>query len=66
MTLNDMAQSDKATLSCREVCEVLGCAEYSLHTQAMTHPERLGFPVVCIGRRVRIPRLTFLAYIQGA
>lgn len=66
MTLDEIAASDKLTLNVNDVCKVLGCAPHALHMQAMSAPERLGFPVICIGNRVRIPRLPFLAFLRGA
>jgi len=46
-----------------EAAEYLGCNPQYLRIQAREHPERLGFPVVCIGQRVRIPRAPFMKFI---
>lgn len=65
LTLQEMERCDREYLIPREVAEVLGCAPYSINIMAKQCPERLGFNVVMIGRRVKIPRRPFLKYIKG-
>lgn len=57
--------TDKAMLTPSEVAPVLGCHPYAINVQALTDPARLGFPVTVIGRRVKIPRAAFLAWLEG-
>lgn len=66
MTLQEIRASDKVMLGPAEVCEVLGCKAYSINVQAKEDPKRLGFPVSIIGTRVRIPRVAFLKWLEGA
>lgn len=66
MTLDDVRQLDKATLTPAEAASVLGVSPQLLRIQARQQPERLGFPVTVIGRRVLIPREPFLAVMEGA
>ena len=63
MTINEIKQSDKDILTCADVSEVLKCDPYTLHVQAQQRPEMLGFPVICVGNRVKIPRKSFLQFI---
>lgn len=65
MTLKEIEQSDKEMLTCADVSEILKCNPYSLHIQAQQRPEMLGFRVVCIGNRVKIPRRPFLKFMEG-
>ena len=46
------------------VAPVLKCNPATLHMQAMEEPWRLGFPVIVMGSRVKIPRRPFLAYMK--
>ena len=62
MTLSEIRTSDKLMLTPTDVCEVLGCAAYSINLQAKADPKKLGFPVSLIGTRVRIPRTGFLKW----
>lgn len=65
MTLEQIRTSGKEVLTCRDVSEVLGADPGTLHQQAMDCPERLGFPVIVISRRVKIPRLAFIRFMEG-
>lgn len=66
MTLDDVRQLDKATLTPAEAAAVLGVSPQLLRIQARQQPEKLGFPVTVIGRRVLIPRLAFLRVMEDA
>ena len=66
MTLQEIRSSDKIMLNPAEVCDVLGCKPYSINVQAKEDPRKLGFPVSIIGTRVRIPRVAFLKWLDGA
>ncbi|MBR3240254.1 MAG: hypothetical protein IKF99_17665 [Oscillospiraceae bacterium] len=65
MTMEQIRASDKDVLTCADVAPVLKANGYTLHLQAMECPERLGFPVVVAGRRVKIPRLAFIRFMEG-
>lgn len=64
MTMKEIRESDKDFLTPSEVQEVLGCDTYSINVQAKEDASKLGFPVVILGTRVRIPRLGFLHWMQ--
>lgn len=63
--LDALFTTDKAMLTPAEVAPVLGCKPYAINVQALADPSRLGFPVAIIGRRVKIPRAAFLAWLEG-
>lgn len=64
MTLKEIENSSKEVLTCKDVASVLQCNPATLHLQAMEQPWRLGFPVIVMGSRVKIPRLPFLKYMK--
>ena len=47
----------------REVAAVLGTDGQSIRVWARQCPEGLGFPTVCVGNRVKIPKAGFIAYM---
>lgn len=63
MTLDEIRASDKAVLTPADVAEVLGCDAQDVRVQARMAPERLGFPVIIIKSRTKIPRVPFLRYM---
>lgn len=65
MTLFDIVKIPNETLTCKQVAPILGYGEYQLHQQAVKHPERLGFPVIVIGNRVKIPKNAFISFMNG-
>lgn len=65
MTLNDIHTSPRLWLTAEEIAPIIGCNAHAIRVQAHEDPGKLAFPVVVIGRRVRIPRVGFLAAIEG-
>ena len=65
MTLKEIEESTKEVLTCQDVAPVLQCSPATLHMQAIEQPWRLGFPVIVMARRVKIPRRPFLAYMKN-
>ena len=65
MTLADIHACTRPYLTAREIADILGCDPHSIRTQAHRDPHALGYPVIVIGRRVRIPTRPFLAYMEG-
>lgn len=55
---------DKLFLNASEVAPVLGSGEDDLRGAARARPDLLGFPVVCIGSRVKIPRKPFIDFLE--
>ena len=69
MTIEEIKKSDKDILVPKDIAEVLGCAPYSINCQAkadfLDGKNRLGFPVVIMGNRIKIPRQGFLNFWCG-
>ena len=65
MTLTEIEALEKAVLTCAEVAPVLMANPHTIHLQAVECPERLGFPVIVVGSRVKIPRIPFLMFMNG-
>lgn len=63
--LEALIVSDKLMLTPSDVAPVLGCDPYAINIQAREDASKLGFPVIMIGTRVKIPRLSFLQFIGG-
>ena len=63
MTLDDLKRVDRDWLLAREVAPILGTDPHSVRVAARLAPERLGFPVIVLGSRVRIPRVPFLRFM---
>lgn len=64
MTLKDIINMDKDFLTPAEVASVLNCAPQLIRYQAANHPEQLGFHFCRIGNRVKIPRESFISWMQ--
>lgn len=65
MTFEEIQKSDELMLTPAEVAEALHLDPNSLRAQAQHKPELLGFPVIVVGSRVKIPRVPFLKFLAG-
>lgn len=65
MTLEEIRSSDKTFLLASELAEVLETDPNTIRWQAHNAPEKLGFPVIVMKSRVKIPRLPFLEFITA-
>lgn len=65
MTMDEIRRSNQVFLTADEVAPVIGCNPQAIRVQAHADPLKLGFPVVVIGRRVRIPRAGFIEALGG-
>lgn len=63
MTLNDLKQIDRDWLLAREVAPILGTDPHSIRVWARLRPDDLGFPVIVVGSRIKIPRVPFLRFM---
>lgn len=63
MTLEEMRMSDATFLTPAQVAKVIGCDPHLIRLQARSCPEKLGFPVVVIASRTKIPRRKFLEWL---
>ena len=65
MTLADIEAMSVAVLTPAQVGAVLSLDPDTIRGQARECPEWLGFPVICAGSRVKIPREAFLRFMKG-
>ena len=63
MTLEELASVQGEILTCEQIADVLGSQPHTIRTQAKNDPASLGFPVIIIGNRVKIPKRSFLAHM---
>lgn len=63
-TLEEIEALPGEILTCAQVAPLLQADPYTIHQQAMLRPDLLGFPVICAGRRVKIPKRPFLKYMR--
>ena len=63
MTLDEIRASDKTFLTPADVAGILAADAQSIRLQARELPEALGFPVICVGNRTKIPRKPFLRFL---
>lgn len=65
LTLQDLREIDSEFLIPAVVAKVLHCDPYAINVQAHADARKLGYPINIQGRRVRIPRLAFIRYMEG-
>lgn len=65
MRLQEIEAIPRDYLKVAEVCELLHTRPDCFRGQAHKYPEKLGFPVIVIGSRVKIPKIPFLKYMKG-
>lgn len=64
MTLADIEKIDKDFLIPADIAGVLGCDKYSINKQAQADASKLGFPVIVLGNRVKIPKQAFIKFCK--
>lgn len=63
MTIDEIKTCDREFLTPAQVAPLLCCDPQDIRVCAKQCPERLGFPVIVIKSRTKIPRIPFLRYI---
>ena len=56
---------EKPTITPVLAAQVIGCDPHFIRVAARQKPEMLGFPVIVVGTRTKIPRIPFIRYIEG-
>jgi hypothetical protein len=64
LTLEEIEALDCEVLTCAQVAPLLQADPNTIRGQAQERPELLGFPVICAGRRVKIPRRPFIRFMR--
>lgn len=65
MTLSEIKSLDRDAITPAEAAGVIGCDPNAIRVAARTKPELLGFPVVVVGHRTKIPRQAFIDFWEG-
>ena len=65
MSLAELAELDVIVLTPVQAASVIGCDAYAISVAAETAAGRelLGFPVIRVGNRTKIPRIPLLEYL---
>lgn len=64
-TLAEVEQASAAMLTPAEIAPIFPADPQSIRIQARQDPAALGFPVICIGTRVYIPREGFIRFCRA-
>ena len=64
--LKQIETMEKTILIPSQVAPILGTDPQTVRMMARQMPERLGFPVIVMKSRVKIPRLPFIKFIKGS
>lgn len=64
-TLEEVEALPNEVLTCANVAGVLEANPNTIHVTAVQRPELLGFPVIVLGSRVKIPKRPFLRFMRG-
>ena len=65
MTLSEVERRDATPLTPAQVASVLHSDPQLIRVAARQRPELLGFDVIIVGNRVKIPREAFIAFMRG-
>lgn len=63
MSIQEIVSSEKVFLTVADIAPILHCDPQCIRRQAKEDPEVLGFPILQIGSRIRIPRIPFLKFL---
>ena len=64
MTIEAIRKSTKIHLTAVDVAGILNVDPCAIRAQAHLDPRKLGYPVSVCGRRVKIPRIGFLHWLD--
>lgn len=64
MTLKEIEELPGEYLLPKHIAAVLDCDQYTVNCAAQTEPDKLGFPVIVTGARVRIPKAGFIHFMK--
>lgn len=64
-TLQEIENCGKDILVPTDIAEFLGCEAHSINRAAKDAPGLLGFPIIVMGSRVRIPREGFVRFCRA-
>ena len=65
MTLEDIKQMDRYTITAAVAAPIIGCDPHYIRLMARLDASKLGFPVIVYANRVKIPRIPFIKFMEG-
>ena len=65
MTFQELKDDRREFVNSADIAKIIGIDPYALTLTARENPERLGFPCLVVGRRVRFPRRAFIKWVEG-
>ena len=67
MTYDELLTTDKKILTAEEAAQIIGCTAQIIRIKARDPEKRktLGFPVMAIGNRVKIPAAGLKRFLEG-
>jgi hypothetical protein len=65
MTLSDIKNIERDFLTPAQIAPILGADPNWIRWQAHEDPAKLGFPVIVIRSRVKIPKEPFIKFMMG-
>lgn len=65
MTLSDIASIEKAFLTPAQIAPIIGASPEWIRWQAHQDQSKLGFPVIVMRSRVKIPKEPFIKFMGG-
>lgn len=63
MSIDDIIASPKIYLTPADIAPILHCDPQCIRAQAQSDPSKLGFPLIIVGTRVKVPRIPFLRFL---
>ncbi len=64
MTLDDVRAMEREIITPAIAAAVIGCDPNAIRITAHREPESLGFPVIVVGTRTKIPRRAFIKFME--
>ena len=61
-TLQELESTNVEFLNVADIAPLLDMDPQNIRSQAQADPQKLGFPVIVTGSRIRIPRLGFIHF----
>lgn len=65
MTFDELKKSTAPFVTTADIAPIIGVGQQTLRGQARENPKMLGFPVTVVGNTVRIPRISFINFVEG-
>ena len=65
MTLEEIKAYPKEMITPQMAASVIGCDPHYIRVAAKQNPEKLGFTTLVSGNRVKIPRRSFIRFMEG-